>query len=142
MPAPRAVMRSGAPVRLVGLDVTLQVRLTREHAAAMAAGGRPLGQFAGECTLAWLDRLARADPGAGRSCAMHDPLAVAALSRSGLLTWAPAHVDVVTGDEVGRGVAIADFHVAGDAPAPNAQVATGVNADAFMACFLDRIAGS
>jgi purine nucleosidase len=71
---------------------------------------------------------------------MHDPLAVAALSRPGLLTWAPAHVDVVTGDEVGRGVAIADFLLADDAPAPNARVATGVAADAFMAYFLDRIA--
>jgi len=56
--AARAVMRSGAPARLVGLDVTLQVRLTREHAAVMAAGGRKFGEFAGQCTLAWLDRLA------------------------------------------------------------------------------------
>jgi len=141
--AARAVMRSGAPLRLVGLDVTLQVRLTREHAKVMAAAGRPFGQFAGQCTLAWLDRLARAhpgDPGAGRSCALHDPLAVASLSHPELLTWAPAHVDVVTGDDVGRGVAIADFLVTADAPAPNAQIATGVDADAFMAYFLDRVA--
>ncbi len=139
---PRAVMRSGAPVRLVGLDVTLRVRLTREHAKVMAAGGRPFGGFAGEFTIAWLDHLGRANPGdpeAGRSCAMHDPLAVAAVSRPELLTWAPAHVDVVTAEDVGRGVAIADFHVTDDAPAPSAQVATGVDADAFMAYFLDRI---
>ena len=70
---------------------------------------------------------------------MHDPLAVAAVSRPELLTWEPAHVDVVTGDDVGRGVAIADFRVAGDGPEPNARVATGVDADAFMAYFLDRI---
>lgn len=142
--AARAVMRSGAPLRLVGLDVTLQVRLTREHAAVMAAGGRPFGEFAGEYAIAWLDHLGRANPGdpeAGRSCAMHDPLAVAALSRPELLTWAPAHVDVVTGDDADRGAAIADFLVTGDAPAPNAQVATGVDADAFMAYFLDRISG-
>jgi inosine-uridine nucleoside N-ribohydrolase len=61
------------------------------------------------------------------------------VSRPWLLTWAPAYVDVVTGDEAGRGVAIADFLLARDAPAPNAQVATGVDADAFMAYFLDRI---
>jgi len=140
--AARAVLRSGAPARLVGLDVTLQVRLTREHAAVMAAGGRPFGEFAGQYTLAWLDRLSRANPGdteAGRSCPVHDPLAVAAVSRPGLLTWRPAHVDVVTGDDVGRGVAVASFRGTGDAPPPNAQVATGVDADAFMAYFLDRI---
>jgi purine nucleosidase len=140
--AARAVMRSGAPLRLVGLDVTLRVRLTREHAAVMAASGRPFGEFAGECTIAWLDHLARANPGdpeAGRSCPLHDPLAVAAVSRPGLLTWEPAHVDVVTADDVGRGVAIADFLIAADARAPNVQVATGVDADAFMAYFLDRI---
>lgn len=141
--AARAVLRSGAPLRLVGLDVTRQVRLTRDHAAAMAAEGRPFGQFAGECTLGWLDRLARehpGDPDEGRSCAMHDPLAVAAVSRPELLTWAPAHVDVVTADDVGRGVAIASFRVTDDAPPPNAQVATAVDADAFMAYFLGRIA--
>jgi purine nucleosidase len=140
--AARAVLRSGAPLRLVGLDVTRQVRLSREHAAVMAAGGRPFGEFAGECTLGWLDRLARehpGDPAEGRSCAMHDPLAVAAVSRPELLTWSPARVDVVTADDVGRGVAIAHFG-AGDAPAPNASVATAVDADAFMAYFLDRIA--
>lgn len=140
--AARAVMRSGAAIRLVGLDVTLQVRLTREHAARMAASGRPFGQFAGECTIAWLDRLGREHPGdpeAGRSCAMHDPLAVAALSRPELLTWAPAHVDVVSNDEVGRGIAVADLLTAHDAPPANASIATAVDADAFMTYFLDRI---
>ena len=140
--AARAVMRSGALVRLIGLDVTTQVRLTREHAATMAASGRPFGEFAGECTIAWLDRLGRENPGdheAGRSCAMHDPLAVAAISRPELLTWAPAHVDVVTGDDVGRGVAIADLLTGHDAPDPNATVATAVDVEAFMTYFLDRI---
>ncbi|WP_154793040.1 nucleoside hydrolase [Occultella kanbiaonis] len=141
--AARAVLRSGAPVRLVGLDVTTKVRLTREHAATMAAGGRPFGEFAGECTIAWLDRLGREHPGdpeAGRSCAMHDPLAVAAISRPELLTWVPAHVDVVAADEVGRGVAITDLLTGHDAPPANATVATAVDVEAFMTYFLDRIA--
>jgi purine nucleosidase len=71
---------------------------------------------------------------------MHDPLAVAAVSRPELLTWAPAHVDIVTVDQIGRGVAIADFLLGDDAPAPNARVATGVDVGAFMAYFLDSIA--
>ncbi|TDE97553.1 nucleoside hydrolase [Occultella glacieicola] len=138
-----AVMRSGAPLRLVGLDVTTQVMLTRDHAATMAAGGRPFGEFAGECTIAWLDRLGRdrpGDPEAGRACAMHDPLAVAAVSRPELLTWVPAHVEVVAGDEVGRGIAVTDLLTGRDAPPANASVATAVDVDGFMTYFLDRIA--
>ena len=80
-----AVMRRGAPVRLVVLDVALQVRLTRDHAAAAATGGdRSASSLASARPRGW-DRLARANPGdpeAARSCAMHDPLAVAAVSHS------------------------------------------------------------
>lgn len=140
--AARAVLRSGARIRLVGLDVTNLVRLTREHAATMAASGRPFGAFAGDCTLAWLERLGREHPGeagAGESCAMHDPLAVAALSHPELLTWTPAHVDVVTQDGVGRGIAVADLLTGREAPTPNVSVATAVDVDGFMAYFLDRI---
>ncbi|SEE87457.1 nucleoside hydrolase [Ruania alba] len=140
--AARAVLASGASIRLVGLDVTTKVRLTREHATQMAASGRPFGAFAGECTVAWLDRLAVENPGdpqAGESCAMHDPLAVAVIPHPDLVTWAPAHLDVLTAEEAGRGVAIADLQTARDAPAPNAQIATDVDTDRFLDYFLDRI---
>ena len=141
--AARAVLHSGAPVRLVGLDVTTRVRLTREHAARMAASGRAFGAFAGECTIAWLDRLSKDRPAeeeGGDSCAMHDPLAVAALSRPELLTWKDAHVEVLTAEPAGRGVAIADLQSRATAPAPNAQIAVDVQVEAFMDYFLDRIA--
>jgi len=140
--AARAVLRSGAPLRFVGLDVTLKVRLTRQHAAEMIAGGGPFGRYAGDMTLAWIDTMAKrypGDPEAARSCAMHDPLAVAAVSRPDLITWAPAYVDVITSDDVGRGVAVADLLTSADAPAPNAQIATAVNVEAFLDYLLDRI---
>lgn len=140
--AARAVVHSGAPLRLVGLDVTTQVRLTREHAARMAASGREFGAFAGECTVAWLDRQAREHPGepeSGRSCAMHDPLAVAALSRPELLTFRPAHVDVLTAEPAGRGVAIADLQTHASSPSPNCQVAVDVQVEDFIEYFLDRV---
>lgn len=141
-PAARAVLRSGAPLRFVGLDVTLQVRLTRQHAAEMISGGGRFGRYAGEMTLAWIDTTAKrypGDPEAARSCAMHDPLAAAAVSRPDLLTWAPAHVDVITSDEVGRGVAVADLLTSEGAPAANAQIATAVDVDAFLDHLLERI---
>lgn len=137
-----AVLRSGAAIRLVGLDVTLQVRLTREHAEAMRAGESTFGAFAGEYTLGWIDHMAKRNPGdpeAARSCAMHDPLAVAAVARPELLTWADAHVAVVTGPSIARGVAVADFGVSDDPPTPNVRVAVGVDVEGFISYFLDRV---
>ena len=57
------MLGSGAPLRLVGLDVTVQVRLTREHARRMAAGGRALGAFAGTATQDWIHHTERTRPG-------------------------------------------------------------------------------
>ncbi len=140
--AARAVLGSGARLRLVGLDVTRRVRLTREHAARLAASGRPFAAFAGECTLAWIDRMGREHPGdeqARLSCAMHDPLAAAAVVRPDLVTWTPAHVTVATSDDA-RGVAVADLLDGADAPAPTARVATDVDADRFLDYLLSTIA--
>lgn len=140
--AARAVIRSGAPLRLVGLDVTNRVRLTRDHAAQMAASGRSFGEFAGTTTVAWIDACLVRHPGdidAGNSCAMHDPLAVAAASRPELLIWSDAYVDIVAEDSVGRGISVADFGHSADSPAPNAQVAVDVDVDGFMSYFIDRI---
>ena len=70
---------------------------------------------------------------------MHDPLAVAAVVRPDLLTWRDAHVGVVTGPGIARGVAVADFLVTDPAPAPNVSVAVDVDVDGFLAYFLERI---
>lgn len=137
-----AVLRSGATIRLVGLDVTLRVRLTREHAEAMRAGASTFGAFAGEYTLGWIEHMAATTPGdpeAARSCAMHDPLAVAAVARPELLTWADAHVAVVTGPSIARGVAVADFLLGDDPPTPNVRVAVDVDVEGFLSYFLDRV---
>lgn len=141
--AAQAVLDSGAVLRWVGLDVTMQVRLTREHARRMADAGGRFGVFAAEFTTMWIDRTAAEHPGnvAGRdSCAMHDPLAVAALAHPELLTWNDAHVDVVTGDGIARGVMVTDLLASATAPSPNCRIATAVDVDGFMEHFLRSIA--
>lgn len=141
--AARTVIRSGAPIRLVGLDVTHQVLLTRRHAATMAAGGSPFGAFASDCTNAVLDRLDRDRPdrvAGGQSFPLHDPLAVVAVSRPELLTWRDARVEVLTAEAEGRGVVVTDLLSRPDAPAPNARIATEVQTEAVMEYFLERIA--
>jgi purine nucleosidase len=140
--AAAVVLRSGAPLRFVGLDVTLQVRLTRAHAAQLAAGGSDFGTFAGEYTQGWIDHLEKHVPGDPRehgSCAMHDPLAVAVVSRPDLVTWRPAYVQVEARGDVARGVTIADLLTTDDPPAANCEIATAVDVDAFTSLFLERI---
>jgi len=137
-----AVMRSGAALRCVGLDVTLQVRLTREHAQQMAASSGSFGSFAGEYTLGWIDAQRErhpGDPAAGESCAMHDPLAVAVLSRPDLVTWQPAQVSVVSDRGVARGTCVTDLLSSAGAPPANCQIAVAVDVDAFLSHFLTSI---
>ena len=140
--AAAAVLRSGAPLRFVGLDVTLQVRLTREHAARMSESSGDFSQLAGESSIAWIDYLHSRNPGDTEnadSCAMHDPLAVAALTRPDLLTWQEAAVDVVTGDGIARGVMITDLRYSEDPPPANCRIATAVDAPGFMDYFLSAV---
>jgi purine nucleosidase len=142
--AARAVLRSGAPQRWVGLDVTLQVRLTREHAARMLAADAPFAPFAGEATIAWIDHLKERNPGSAvdaDSCAMHDPLAVAVLTRPDLCEFREVAVSVITGDGEARGVMITDRRESSDPPPANCRVAVSVNAEAFTDRFLGLITG-
>lgn len=140
--AAEAVLRSGARQRWVGLDVTVKVRITREHARAMSRGSGLFPPFAGESTGAWIDHQRDRNPGdpaQADSCAMHDPLAVAIVSHPEFITWRAAHVSVVTSEGIARGAMITDLLTSATAPQPNCQIATAVDVDAFMAYFLDAV---
>lgn len=128
--AAQVVLDSGAPLRLVGLDVTEQVHLTRADADRLAEHGR-FGRFAADHTLGWI---AERD-----SCALHDPLAVAVVTRPGLVAWQDAYVAVETGP-VNRGAAHANLLTQENPLEANCQIATAVNADAFRELFLERMA--
>ncbi|QGN32449.1 nucleoside hydrolase [Microlunatus sp. Gsoil 973] len=138
--AAAAVLRSGARQRWVGLDVTLQVRLTRADARRLSSAPGDFAPFAGAATQAWIDHQRRNQPGSPQdqdSCAMHDPLAVAAITHPELITWADARVDVITGDVPGRGMMITDLLRSANPPAPNARIAVAVDASAFTQHFLN-----
>lgn len=142
--AAAVVFGSGAPLRCVGLDVTRQVRLTRDDADAMSAGGKPFGEFAGRCALGWLDHNERAHPGDPRergSCALHDPLAVATLTEPGLVEWRAAHVAVETSSRVTRGVTVADLRTSEHAPPANCRIAVDVDVERFRTVFRARVGG-
>lgn len=140
--AAQAVMESGAPLRLVGLDVTRRVRLTRADADALAEAGE-FGRVAAAATHGWIDFQERVKPREEieqGSCALHDPLAVAVVIRPDLVTWADAHVAVETAGRFTRGVAVADLLMWEDPPTPNCRIATAVDAEAFRELFVQRMA--
>jgi purine nucleosidase len=141
--AAAVVLGSGAPLRLVGLDVTRRVRLDRDDAAGLRSAGRSFASFAAACTDEWIDHLEHTMPGDDwdrGSCALHDPLAVAVVARPDLVTWRPAHVVVERHGERTRGVAVTDLLAAESPPEANCRIAVEVDADAFRAYFLQRLA--
>jgi inosine-uridine nucleoside N-ribohydrolase len=124
----------------VGLDVTRRVRMTRreaaEMAAEMAADPHPFTAFAGRYSVAWIDHLRATDDPATDSCPLHDPLAVAAVTRPDLLTLTEVNLEVQR-EGVARGVMVADHRTSTDRPA-NARIAVDVDppgfADHFTGC--------
>ena len=140
--ATAAVLNSGAPLRFVGLDVTRKVRLTRSDAEEMASAGGDFGRFAAERTSEWIEHNEQNNPGDEReqgSCAMHDPLAVAVVTRPDLVGWREAHVRVEATSEVTRGVMVADLLTSDHPPIPNCSVAATVDDQGFLDVFLAHL---
>ncbi|CAK7231040.1 hypothetical protein SCUCBS95973_007778 [Sporothrix curviconia] len=133
--AARAVLRSGAAQRWIGLDVTLQVRMTTADADALksVAYEASFSRFAGEAAATYIAYQTQRFPGRlprMTSVPMHDPLAVAVVSRPELCLYKELAVNIETGEgEIPN------------PPAPNCRVAVGVNADAFRERFLSFIKG-
>jgi purine nucleosidase len=140
--AAAVVLDSGAPLRLVGLDVTRRVRLDRADAARMRRTSKQFATFAADCTDEWITHLERTSPGDDwdrGSCALHDPLAVGVVAKPDLVTWRPAQVSVERGSERTRGVVVTDLLGSDHAPAANCAIAVDVDVEAFRSYFLERI---
>ncbi|KAI1617369.1 Inosine/uridine-preferring nucleoside hydrolase domain-containing protein [Exophiala viscosa] len=139
--AARTVLRSGIPQRWIGLDCTLQVRLRMADAEALKKSTSSLAQFAGDATITYIDYQAVRFPGRPKtdSIPMHDPLAVAVVSKPDLCEYKDMAVSIITGDGEARGVMIADRLETPNPPTPNCRVAVGVNAEGFRSHFLSLI---
>jgi purine nucleosidase len=140
------VVRSGASIRMIGLDQTAKVMLTHADAASLRENDDEFSQWVAECTDAWIDFLGRAFPNRVEhrdACFLHDPLVVAAVTHPELLTWQPASVQVEIESELARGLVVANRGLALEpAGPPNATVAIETGVDAFRRLFLERISAS
>ena len=127
------VFGAGWPVTMIGLDVTLQARVT----AAVRDRMRGLGRLADDLLLPSLSGYRGSSDGweSADGPAVHDVCAVASVAAPGLVTFVPARVEVETAGRWTAGMTVTDF--AGAAWECNAQVAVAIDVAGFWDLVLD-----
>jgi purine nucleosidase len=132
--AAHIVFASGAPVTMVPLDVTTEVRLTPAGVARIRGAGTPFH-------AALADQVERYPRYRERGYTfMHDPLAVAAVVRPDLLGTEDLHIDVELGGRLTTGMTLA--RPPRDPGETRARVALRVDAAGFEEFFHDRVTGA
>lgn len=135
------VFRSGMPITAVGLDVTRQVRLSRESLQAwVQAQDTPLRRSIQDWSRHGLEFMQ--DLTGEASMPLHDPLAVLACMRPELLGTEPMHVQVETRGELTRGMTLPDLRPVLEKwkPEPNLRVCTRVDREKALQLFLETLA--
>lgn len=135
--AVRVVLDSGVPLRVVGLNVTMQCIATPARVDALRALGNRAGQVSAEL-LTFYAGVYRERYGLDGG-ALHDPLAVAAVIRPGLLDWQAMRVDVEIQEGLNFGRTVCDVYGVTGSP-PNARVAVGVDHEGLFTLLLERLA--
>jgi purine nucleosidase len=135
--AAAAVLASGVPFTMVGLNLTHQALATEDVVARLAA----LGTRLGDTVAAWLAYFAStyrtlfgfpAPP-------VHDPCAVALIAEPGVVATVDAFVAIETEGTWTRGATVVDLDGRAGRPA-NARVATTLDVDRFWASVVDAVA--
>ncbi|GGK15962.1 hypothetical protein GCM10008955_06790 [Deinococcus malanensis] len=130
------VFRSGAALRMVGLNVTMQCVATPDRVEALRQLGTPVGLACAEMLTFYAAAYRRRYNLSGG--ALHDPLAVAAVLWPDLLTWQAMHVEVDTHEGADLGRTVCDLYGVTGKPA-NARVAVGVDDPTFFSRLLERL---
>ncbi|TRY27422.1 nucleoside hydrolase [Brevibacillus sp. LEMMJ03] len=130
------VFQSGLPITLVGLDVTMQTLLTRDHLQEWRRRDTPVSRFFADICSFYMEAYARV--GHVRGCALHDPLAVGAVIDPTFVTSVPMHVQVDTSGGLSDGRTIGDRRPQPAAP-PNVDVCLEVDAGRFVEHFLQNV---
>ena len=135
--AARVVFESGAPLVMLGLDVTHKALVTDDRLAAIQAIGTPVAT----ACAGLLDFFNRYDkeryhvPGAP----LHDPCVIAYLLRSELFKGQLRRVEVETEGTHTSGRTVVDWWRRSERPA-NALVINDVDSDGFFALLNERLA--
>ncbi|AKV55838.1 inosine-uridine nucleoside N-ribohydrolase [Bifidobacterium actinocoloniiforme DSM 22766] len=136
--AANELFRSGAPVTMIGLDVTLQTLLTYKETARWRDLGTKASAFLADMTDFYIKAYETTSPHLG-GCGLHDPLAVAVAVDPTLVKTLPINMQVdVEGPTRGR--TIGDNTRLND-PHKTMQVAVEVDVPRFLNEFMSRIGG-
>jgi inosine-uridine nucleoside N-ribohydrolase len=132
------VFGCGAPLVMAGLDVTHQFIVTAERITDIdAIGGRLATVLADLFRFFSGTYIGRHDHIEG--AALHDPLAVLALTHPDLFTSSNRHVAVETHGVLTRGMTVIDRRDLKERPAPNCTVLETVDADAAWQLVVDAV---
>ena len=127
----RVVLESGARTTLFGLNLTRQVRVTRERIAVLAALGTAAATLCADMMTGYLDLIEKRDQKIG---ALHDPCTLAYLLRPELFRLEEARVRVDTGEGEFAG------HTALETGEPNVLLATRADEDGVYRLLAERFA--
>lgn len=135
--AAAVVFSAGAPLTMIGLDVTRQAMATADRVAAIRDIGRPAALAVADMLESHLDD-AR-DSGDMAGAALHDPCVIACLFQPALFGLQEMRVAVETANTpaLGRTMALEDGEGVGAFPV---NVAMNIDADGFFELLIERLA--
>ena len=140
--AAHQVITSGIPITLVGLDVTLQARLTRHALFAATEKRTKLNRFLRESTGHVMNFYCERLGYDGFS--VHDALAMMVAIDKSFVGTKHAHVEVETQGSLTDGMSVADLRpfTRGHTGNPNADIALHIDPARFQQFLLERITDS
>ena len=134
------VFACGAPIIMAGLDVTHQFRATPPRIERLRAVGGTLAVTLADLLVFFSDMYRAAhDPGSIDGAAIHDPLAVLAVTHPEMFDRASRHVAVETNGELTRGMTVIDERHVVHRLAANTQVLTRVDAEQAYAIVVEAV---
>ncbi|HSI99387.1 MAG TPA: nucleoside hydrolase [Patescibacteria group bacterium] len=131
------VIRSGIPITLVPLEATHQALATEPVLARIVALDTPVARMSDALLRYFAETYERVF--GFEAPAVHDPCAVAAVIDPSIVQARPMNVAIDLGSELSLGRTVCDVYGTTGRP-PNADVATGLDADRFWELMLAALA--
>jgi inosine-uridine nucleoside N-ribohydrolase len=147
------VFNAGWIVTMIGSDVGERTLMTRKYLSELQSRHGPESDFVAKLADFYITR---SEKSGYTGAAMYDPLAVATVIDSSLVTLKDMHVDVETKGEFTRGETVANrmgsnennvlhgdhYEIEGAVDLkPNARVCLASDADRFLKLFIERLKG-